>query len=70
MSTHHCCDPEHAQTAERIRRLVARLQEAETRAKWAETMETVMARTVERMRDRLAEAGIDPDSENRATATR
>lgn len=43
MSTHHCCDPAHAQYDEWMRRMRERVNEAEARAEWAELNEGILA---------------------------
>lgn len=53
MSTHHCCDPAHRDYDATLDRLRRRMQDAEARAVWAETNETVIAEALGRARDEI-----------------
>jgi hypothetical protein len=57
MSTHHCCDPAHRDLETRLRRMQEKLQEARTRARWAEVNEDALANEVTDLRERLGLEG-------------
>jgi len=52
MTTHHCCDPHHADLERLLRKTQSKWRDAEARARWAETTEAVLA---EKLDDLLQE---------------